>query len=78
MQRDALSLLRAERNRQGLTQIQAGSLMGVSLSVFQRLEYGDRDVRVSTLERYAKALGKRFELSLVDDLPEGDEAQTTE
>jgi transcriptional regulator with XRE-family HTH domain len=69
LQLEALRILRAERLRQGLTQLQVASRMvpSVSLSVFQRLEYGDRDVRASTLERYAKALGKKLEVYLVDD-----------
>lgn len=65
-QMKALELLRAERERQGLTQLEAGTRMGVSLSVLQRLEYGKRDVRVSSLERYAAALGKRLKVELVD------------
>lgn len=70
---DALRMLRAERQRQGLTQIDVATRMGVSMSVFQRLEYGQRDVRASTLERYAIALGMRLKVSLVpqeDDGPE--------
>jgi transcriptional regulator with XRE-family HTH domain len=62
----ALEQLRAERERQGLTQLDVATRIGISLSVFQRLEYGNRDVRVSSLVRYAKALGKGLEIVLVD------------
>lgn len=65
-QLEAIRQLKAERNRQGLTQLDVATRMEISLSVFQRLEYANRDVRVSTLERYAKALGKALEVHLVE------------
>ena len=67
LQLEAIRLLKEERLRQGLTQLQVATRMGVSLSVFQRLEYANRDVFASTLERYAHALGMKLEVFLVED-----------
>jgi predicted transcriptional regulator len=41
--------------------------MGTSQSAVARLESGDADVRLSTLERYAAALGWKLQLSLEED-----------
>ena len=41
----------------GMTQTEAAVLMSTSQSSIARLESGEHDVRVSTLERYAAALG---------------------
>ncbi len=41
----------------GITQTEAAVLMRTSQSSIARLESGEHDVRVSTLERYAAALG---------------------
>ncbi len=35
--------------------------MGTSQSVVARVESGDSDVRLSTLERYASAVGRRLD-----------------
>ena len=45
------------REEQGLTQQEVASLMGTSQPVVARLEAGGRDPRLSTVERYAAALG---------------------
>jgi predicted transcriptional regulator len=41
----------------GLSQTQVAARMGTSQSAVARLEAGDADLRLSTLERYADALG---------------------
>lgn len=51
---DQLSDLRRTR---GLSQTEVAARMGTSQSALARLESGVADVRVSTLERYAAALG---------------------
>ena len=51
---DRLVDLREER---GLTQGEVASLMGTTQPVVARLEAGGRDPRLSTVERYAAALG---------------------
>jgi predicted transcriptional regulator len=56
--------LAAGRRSLGLSQTEVAARMGTSQSAVARLESGDLDVRLSTLERYAAALGAelRFEL----------------
>jgi transcriptional regulator with XRE-family HTH domain len=56
--RKALSAqLVARRQALGLSQTEVAARMGTSQSAVARLETGDADVRLSTLERYAVALG---------------------
>lgn len=50
-----------ERRRAGLTQTVVAARMRTSQSVVARLERGDLDVRLSTIERYAAALGREIE-----------------
>lgn len=47
-----------ERQRQGLTQRELAERMGVrNISFIQKIEYNkNRDIKVSTIERYAAAL----------------------
>ncbi len=52
-----LAALRAER---GLTQTQVAARMGTSQSVVARIESGEVDVKLSTLEKYAAAIGGEF------------------
>jgi DNA-binding XRE family transcriptional regulator len=47
-----------------LTQTEAAVLMHTSQSAIARLESGEHDVRVSTLERYAAVLGCSITMSL--------------
>jgi predicted transcriptional regulator len=54
----------AARSRLGLSQTEVAARMGTSQSAVARLESGDADVRLSTLERYAAALGQRLEVRL--------------
>ena len=49
--------LKAERERQGLTQKGVAERMGCQYSLVQAIEYTSRDFRLSTIERYAAALG---------------------
>jgi transcriptional regulator with XRE-family HTH domain len=50
----------------GLSQTAVAARMGTSQSVVARLEAGDLDSRISTLERYADAVGVELELGLRD------------
>ena len=59
--------LAGRRLELGLSQTEVGARMGTSQSAVARLEAGDADVRLSTLERYASALGIRLEVRLRDD-----------
>ena len=49
--------LTAQRRSAGLSQTEVAARMGTSQSAVARLETGEADVRVSTLERYAAAIG---------------------
>jgi transcriptional regulator with XRE-family HTH domain len=51
--------LTAQRRSAGLSQTEIAARMGTSQSAVARLETGDADVRVSTLERYAAAIGSQ-------------------
>lgn len=55
--RELVADLVARREEQGLSQTLVAARMGTSQSAVARLERGDADVRISTLERYAAALG---------------------
>jgi transcriptional regulator with XRE-family HTH domain len=61
----------ARRTRLGLSQTEVAARMGTSQSAVARLESGGADVRLSTLERYAAALGERLDwrLSARDERP---------
>ena len=54
----------AQRVRLGLSQTEVAARMQTSQSAVARIESGDADVRLSTLERYAAALGQELNLSL--------------
>jgi len=54
----------ARRRRLGLSQTEVAARMGTSQSAVARLESGDADVRLSTLERYAAALGHELDWRL--------------
>jgi transcriptional regulator with XRE-family HTH domain len=56
--------LAARRRALGLSQTVVAARMGTSQSAVARLESGDADVRLATLERYAAALGRRLEWRL--------------
>jgi transcriptional regulator with XRE-family HTH domain len=49
--------LAAQRQAAGLSQTEVAARMGTSQSAVARLESGTADIRASTLERYAAAVG---------------------
>ena len=51
----------ARRHSLGLSQTEVAARMGTSQSAVARLEAGSADVRLSTLERYAVAVGIRLD-----------------
>ena len=60
--RHALSgQLTSLRRELGLSQVEVAARMGTSQSAVARFEAGDLDVRLSTVERYATALGGTLE-----------------
>lgn len=64
--RQLLRELAAEREAEGLTRTVVAARMGTSESAVARLEKGEVDAKLSTVGRYAAALGKRVEWSVVD------------
>ena len=52
--------LTGQRQAAGLSQTQVAARMGTSQSAVARLEAGEADVRASTLERYAAAIGSQI------------------
>lgn len=62
--------LTAQRVALGLSQTEVAARMGTSQSAVARLETGDLDTRLSTLERYAAAIGHRLSWSLEAGQPE--------
>jgi transcriptional regulator with XRE-family HTH domain len=48
----------------GLSQTEVAARMGTSQSAVARLEAGEADIRLSTLERYAAAVGTELDWSL--------------
>jgi hypothetical protein len=68
--------LTAQRQAAGLSQTQVAARMGTSQSAVARLEAGEADVRASTLERYAAAIGSQISWRLegvppLEELPPG-------
>jgi predicted transcriptional regulator len=59
--RDLIRELVSARLDGGLSQTEIAARMGTSQSAVARLESGDLDARLSTLERYAAALGRTVE-----------------
>jgi transcriptional regulator with XRE-family HTH domain len=58
--------LAEQRQSAGLSQTEIAARMGTSQSAVARLEAGQADVRASTLERYAAALGSQISWRLGD------------
>ena len=52
--------LAAQRQAAGLSQTEVAARMGTSQSAVARLEAGEADLRMSTLERYAAAIGSQL------------------
>ena len=57
----------AHRQTSGLSQTEVAARMGTSQSAVARLESGEADLRLSTLEKYASAVGQRLDVRLTDD-----------
>jgi len=64
--RQLLGDLAAVREELGLSQTVVAARMHTSQSAIARLESAEVDARLSTVERYAAALGKKINWDLVD------------
>ena len=62
--RETVGALADHRRAAGLSQTEIAARMGTSQSTIARLEAGEVDPRMSTLERYAEALGGRLDVAL--------------
>jgi len=69
--RQLLRQLAEQREKVGLSQTAVAARMGTSQSAVARLESAEVDAKLSTIERYAAAIGQRVEFKLVDDAPRG-------
>ena len=58
-------LLKQARQEAGMTQEQIASKLQTTKSVISRMENHATDIRLSTLEKFAKALGRRIQVSLL-------------
>jgi predicted transcriptional regulator len=56
--------LAGARRAAGLSQTEVAARMGTSQSVVARLEAGHVDARLSTLQRYAAAVGSELDLTV--------------
>src|SRR5690348_8800091 len=70
--------LTEQRRSAGLSQTEVAARMGTSQSAVARLETGEADVRVSTLERYAAAIGSQLAWQAQTSQPEPDQPGRTE
>jgi ribosome-binding protein aMBF1 (putative translation factor) len=64
--RELLEELAAEREALGLSQTVVAARMHTSQSAVARLESAEVDAKLSTVERYAAALGKKINWELAD------------
>jgi predicted transcriptional regulator len=62
--RRVIGELAGARRAAGLSQTEVAARMGTSQSVVARLESGEIDARLSTLQRYAAAVGRELELGV--------------
>ncbi len=58
-------LLKMAREKAGLTQEQVAKKLSTKKSAISRIENHAEDIRLSTIERFAQAVGKRLELNIV-------------
>lgn len=64
--RKLLEALAAEREALGLSQTVVAARMHTSQSAVARLESAEVDAKLSTVERYAAAVGKKIDWKLAD------------
>lgn len=63
---EMLVALRSERERRGLSRDEVAARMGVEPDILRLLEMGKSEPTLSTLSKYAAAMGKQIVLSLTD------------
>ena len=65
--RELAGTLAGERMAVGLSQTEVAARMGTSQSAVARLESAEVDAKLSTIERYAAAIGQRVEFHLAEE-----------
>ncbi|MFN0278800.1 MAG: helix-turn-helix domain-containing protein [Pyrinomonadaceae bacterium] len=58
-------LLQISREQTGMTQEEVARKLGTKKSAISRIENHAEDIRLSTLHKYAKALGKKVSVEIV-------------
>lgn len=58
-------LFKASRERAGMTQEEVARKLGTKKSAISRIENHAEGIRLSTLQKYAKAIGKKFNFEIV-------------
>ncbi len=58
-------LFKLSREQAGMTQEQVARKIGTKKSAISRIENHAEDIRLSTLHKYAKALGKKVQFEIV-------------
>jgi HTH-type transcriptional regulator / antitoxin HipB len=58
-------LLKQAREKAGMTQDEVARKLRTKKSAISRIENHAEDIRLSTIQRYAKALGKRVRVEIV-------------
>ncbi len=59
-------LLKQAREKAGLTQDEVAEQLNTKKTAVSRIENHAEDIRLSNLEKYAKAFGKKLKVELVD------------
>ena len=59
-------MLRDAREQAGITQEMIAKKLRTKKSAISRIENHAEDIRLSTLEKYARALGKKLKFQLAD------------
>lgn len=60
------ALLKQAREKAGLTQDEVAEQLNTKKTAVSRIENHAEDIRLSTLEKYANAFGKKLRIELVD------------
>ena len=58
-------LFKVSREQAGLTQAEVAQKLGTKKSAISRIENHAEDIRLSTLHKYAKALGKKVSIEII-------------
>ncbi|MBP9664929.1 MAG: helix-turn-helix transcriptional regulator [Pyrinomonadaceae bacterium] len=59
------ALFKVSREHAGLTQEEVARRLNTKKSAISRIENHAEDIRLSTLQKYAKALGKKFNFEII-------------